>query len=282
MVDKAEDTPVEPPPAEQVLSLVRQQFGANAQAYGTSPVHVRGASLGRLVDVLALEPTWSVLDVATGGGSVALACAPHVQRVVASDVTPEMLEVVSQRAAEAGLSNVDTELANAHDLPYEADSWDAVTCRIAPHHFHDPAAFVSEVARVLRPGGLFGLVDNVVPDDESVAAFANQWEQKRDPSHVRCLSVDEWLGLLVANGFEVQHRELLSKEMGFAWWCDNMSVPEDVRAELLDELRNADASVHDFLRPRFAEPVTHESTVFHLTEVLLVAAAHKATTAAEV
>ncbi len=253
------------------LDVVRAQFGANAEAYGTSAVHARGASLGRLVELLHLNETLKVLDIATGGGSVALACAPHVSTVVASDATPEMLEVVTRRAHDDGVTNLQVELADAHDLPFGDDTWDVATCRIAPHHFHSPDRFVAEVARTLRPGGLFGLVDNVVPNDVNVAAFANEWERKRDPSHARCLSVDEWLGLLVANGFDVEHRELMSKEMGFSWWCDNMSVAGETRVELLDELHAAGEQIHAFLRPQFGEPVEQDTTVFHLTEVVLVA-----------
>lgn len=255
---------------EDRLATVRRQFGANAEAYGTSPVHVRGASLGRLVEVLPLQSTWSLLDVATGGGSVALACAPHVARVTASDATAEMLDVVRQRALDEDLSNVAVDIADAHELPYDDGSWDVVTCRIAPHHFHDPGQFVAEAVRVLRPGGVFGLVDNVVPDDRDVALFANDWERKRDPSHARCLSVNEWLDLFLGQNLDIEHRELLSKEMGFAWWCDNMSVPEATRAELLTELQGAGEAVHGFLRPQFTDPVEQASTIFHLTEVLMV------------
>ncbi len=261
--------------SDENLELVREQFGANAEAYGTSAVHARGASLGLLVDRLGLDPSWAVLDVATGGGSVALACAPHVASVVASDATPQMLDVVQRRAEEEGVDNLSTEIADAHDLPYADGRWDTVTCRIAPHHFHDPAKFVAEVARTLRPGGVFGLVDNVVPDDSNVATFANEWERKRDPSHARCLSVNEWLTLLSVNGFTIEHRELLAKEMGFTWWCDNMSVPADVREQLLAELAAADEDVRAFLRPKFGEyedqSIDPDTTVFYLTEVVLVA-----------
>ena len=49
-----------------------------------------------------------------------------------------------------------------------------MTCRIAPHHFADVPAFVAEVVRVLRPGGTFGLVDNISPDEPKAAALHNR------------------------------------------------------------------------------------------------------------
>lgn len=68
-------------------SLVQQQFGAHASAYATSAVHATGASLARVVELVAPQPHWHALDIATGAGHMGLAFAPHVARVVATDIT---------------------------------------------------------------------------------------------------------------------------------------------------------------------------------------------------
>ena len=72
-------------------SLIKSQFGAAADKYATSRVHAKGASLGRLVELVKPKANWHALDVATGGGHTAAAFAPHVAAVIASDLTPEML-----------------------------------------------------------------------------------------------------------------------------------------------------------------------------------------------
>lgn len=251
--------------------LVRRQFGANAANYATSPVHAKGASLRRLVELLDPDPGWRALDLATAAGHTAFALAPLVEEVVATDITPEMLAVARAGAAERGLDNVVVEEADAEAIPFGDDEFDVVTCRIAPHHFAHPSRFVAEVARVLRPGGRFGLVDNVVPDDEVAAGFANRWEKRRDPSHVRCLSVAEWLDLCRQHGFEIDHSELMAKRMRFAAWADNMGVEEDRRATLLAELEQAPPRAAAFLRPELGEPGDQETAAFHLTEVVIVA-----------
>lgn len=258
------------------IELVRRQFGANAAKYATSPVHAKGASLGRLVELLPLAQDWHALDIATAAGHTAFAVAPHVATVVASDITPEMLEVAKAQAKERHLANVEFELADAEGLPFDSNSFDVVTCRIAPHHFGAPNRFVEEMARVVKPGGYVGVVDNVVPNDPEVAGFANAWEAKRDPSHVRCLSVDEWLGLFVASGLEIVHVELMSKEMGFDWWAENMAVPPDIRLELLSELANASTAIKQFLRPQPEAPLDPLTAVFHLTEAIFVARKRRA------
>ncbi|HET7155886.1 MAG TPA: class I SAM-dependent methyltransferase, partial [Hyphomicrobiaceae bacterium] len=154
-------------------SLVQQQFGAHAGAYATSAVHAKGASLGRLVELVKPGPHWQALDIATGAGHTAAAFAPHVARVIASDVTDEMLAEARKLAAAKGLANMETASADAEALPFEDGRFDLVTCRIAPHHFPDIPMFVGQVWRVLKPGGTFALVDNIAPDTESTPGFSS-------------------------------------------------------------------------------------------------------------
>jgi ubiquinone/menaquinone biosynthesis C-methylase UbiE len=250
--------------------LVRRQFGQNAANYATSVVHAKGASLERLVELMAPDGDWRVLDIATAAGHTAFAFAPHVAEVVASDLTPEMLEVARAGGVERGLSNVAYELADAESLPFDDASFDAVTCRIAPHHFPNPQAFIAEVARVLRPGGRFGLVDNMVNPEAS--QFVNDWERKRDPSHVLALGLEEWESMTSAAGLATEQAETMAKRMQFQAWTDNMSVPDDVRVELLAELETAPEAAATYLRPEFGQPGDQASAAFHLTEGILVTA----------
>src|SRR5207253_1079707 len=103
----------------------------------TSAVHAKGASLGRLVELVKPQADWQTLDVATGAGHSAAAFAPHVARAVASDITEEMLAEVRKLAASKSLANMEAVSADAEALPFEAGEFNLVTCRIAPHHFPD-------------------------------------------------------------------------------------------------------------------------------------------------
>ncbi len=248
--------------------LIRRQFGPNAANYATSAVHAKGASLGRIVELLEPEPNWRLLDIAAAAGHTGFAFAPQVAEVVISDLLEEMLTVARTRSTELGLTNVSFELADAEALPFDDQSFDAVTCRIAPHHFPNPDRFVAEVTRVLRPGGRFGLVDNMVNTEAS--AFVNRWEKKRDPSHVLALSVEEWAELIVGAGMELVSVETMAKRMGFQAWVENMSVPTATRAELLAELEEAPADAKTYLRPEFGDAGDQEAAAFYLTEGLLV------------
>ena len=242
-------------------SLVQQQFGAHAAAYATSAVHAKGASLARLVELVGPKPHWHALDVATGAGHTAAAFAPHVARAVASDLTPQMLAEAAKLAKARGLANMETAHADAEALPFADASFDLVTCRIAPHHFPDVARFVADVARVLKGGGTFALVDNIAPDalstpgfsDAELAAAAdayNLFEKLRDPSHGRCLGMGEWSALMRSAGLDVHHTERLPKDMEFASWVERMSVDAATVARLRAMLDDGAPALKAFLKPR--------------------------------
>ena len=250
----------------EALAASQQQFGKNAANYATSTVHAKGASLGRIVEMVQPQASWHALDIATAAGHTAFAVAQHVASVVATDVTPEMLEVAQGVATDRGITNVSFEEADAHQLGFDDASFDLVTCRIAPHHFANPAQFVNEAARVLRSGGVFGLVDNLAPEDPATATWCDDFERRRDHSHLRCLPVSEWITLLEAAGLTVVSVETMGKKMVFEPWADNMSVPTETRQQLLADLAGASDDVVAWLRPDLRDEPS-----FVLTEGLFVA-----------
>ncbi len=254
---------------------VREQFGANAAHYVSSPTHAQGASLARLVELVAPRPAWRVLDVATATGHTALAFAPFVAAVVGLDLTPQMLPLAAQLAADRGATNLAWTVGDVDDLPFDGGAFDVVTCRIAPHHFADIGRFIAEAARVLRPGGALAVVDNVVPGSRrhgkqadrqrQAGEYVNAFEKLRDPSHVRCLSYEEWLAALAAAGLVVAAQETLDKRLTFETWAARHS-PE-MLARLRAMLLRAPAAAAEFL-----DPQTHSGlTTFRLREGVFVA-----------
>jgi len=246
---------------------VRAQFGAHADAYATSKVHAQGASLARLVELVAPQSDWHALDVATAAGHTAFIFAPHVADVVATDITPEMLPVAARVAAEKGITNVTFREADAEALPFANATFDLVTCRIAPHHFPNIDHFLAEAARVLRPGGVLAVVDNVVPEGEA-GAYVNEFEKLRDPSHYRCLSLDEWIAAFQMAGFTPQHQETAFKAMTFNDWVIRMGAAAATIAYLRAMLLDAPPAAADFLQPQASD----DDISFYLTEAIVVGA----------
>lgn len=218
---------------------VQEQFGGSAAHYVVSAGHAAGDDLDQLVSWAEGGPDRVALDVATGGGHTALALAPLYGKVVASDLTPRMLAAAEAFLRERGATNVTFERADAENLPFSDAAFDLVSCRIAPHHFARPADFVREVARVLRPGGIFLLVDSVVPEQPALAEFLNHVEKLRDPTHVRSLTQSEWRGLAEANGLSVEAEEVVRKTHGLVLWLERARTPEPVGMEVTELFRAA-------------------------------------------
>lgn len=200
-------------------SMSRERFGQYAVGYVTNQTHAKGSELDRLIEIAQPQPNWMALDVATGGGHTALKFAPYVRQVTASDLTPQMLEEARAFITGQGMTNVDFQLADAEDLPFEDAAFDLVTCRIAPHHFPNVQQFVHEAARVLKPGGLLLVQDQVSPEDTDAARYVDAFEKLRDPSHYRVYGETEWVNLFQNAGLTVEHTEQLSKRHELVHWA---------------------------------------------------------------
>ena len=95
-----------------------------------------------------------VLEVAAGTGLVTLQVAPAVASLVATDRSPEMLEVLRDRVKVAGLANVEVKEADVLALGFADASFDAVIAANLLHLLPEPGKALDEIRRVLRPGGL--------------------------------------------------------------------------------------------------------------------------------
>jgi SAM-dependent methyltransferase len=178
-------------------------WSTRAQAFRESPAHREGPDLDLLVELCEPGGGVTVLDVATGGGHVARRLRERGCDVVTVDPAPGMKADV---------------VARAEHLPFGDGSFDVVTCRIAPHHFEDIRAAVSELARVARR--LLVIEDNLFVDDRVEEA-----ERLRDPTHVRCYSEDEWKELLTDAGLEVERAERLERRRDVDDWLARVDTP---------------------------------------------------------
>jgi len=110
-----------------------------------------------LVEAAGITAGDHVLDVAAGAGNVAIPAAATGAHVVATDLTPELLDQGRTDAAAHGVQ-LDWQVADAEHLPFEPDTFDVVTSCVgvmfAPHHQQS----ADELVRVCRPGGRIGLI----------------------------------------------------------------------------------------------------------------------------
>jgi len=127
----------------------------------------------RAADLAALRPGDRALDVATGTGDLAIELAGRVApggEVIGTDFSEQMLALA--RAKEAG---VRFELANALDLPYEDDRFDAATVGFGARNFSDLERGLAEMTRVVRPGGRVVVLEITTPRSPPLSSFFELW-----------------------------------------------------------------------------------------------------------
>ncbi|MCY3979865.1 MAG: class I SAM-dependent methyltransferase [Chloroflexi bacterium] len=236
---------------QDAKALSQARYSRFAEGYVSSETHARGSDLDRLLAIVQPQPHWQALDIATGGGHTALKFAPHVARVIASDLTPRMLENARRFIVEErGVDNVNFEQADAENLPFEDERFDLVTCRIAPHHFPDAPRFVMECARVLKAGAVFMLQDHVLPEDREAARFVDQFERLRDPSHHHAFSEAQWMAMFERAKFTVEHSEHYLKRHDFIPWARRQGNDDVTIAELIQMVRDAPAIAREWMDPK--------------------------------
>lgn len=135
----------------------------------------------RAADVANVGPGAHVLDVATGTGDLAIELAKRVApggSVTGVDFSEEMLVVARDKQLSA-LAGVDAEVVfdqgNALDLKYDDDMFDAVTVGFGVRNFSDLAAGLKEMARVVRPGGKFVILEISQPQKGPLSYFYKAW-----------------------------------------------------------------------------------------------------------
>ena len=127
-----------------------------------------GEATDRMLDDVRITDGSSVLDVAAGAGGQTLAAARRVGptgRVLATDISPTILEYAAKVAADSGLDNVVTLEADGEDLStVPEETFDAAISRVGLIYFPDQHGALTEICRTLRPGGRLSSVVYSTPD----------------------------------------------------------------------------------------------------------------------
>jgi arsenite methyltransferase len=177
----------------------------DAEQRGELPQAATLASLGcgNPTAVADLHAGETVLDLGSGGGIDVILSAKRVGPAGTAygvDMTDEMLALAQQNAREAGVANVHFLKGVIEQIPLPADSVDVVISNCVINLSTDKPAVLTEIARVLRPGGRIGISDVVAEDRLSTA------ERAERGSYVGCiagaLSKGEYEAGLEAAGFE--------------------------------------------------------------------------------
>lgn len=153
---------------------VRAMFDRVAGVYDlmnsvmTAGMHHRWRA--RAADLAGAGPGDEVLDVATGTGDLAVELASRGATVVAGDFSEEMLA-----RARAKQPQIRWEWANALELPYESNRFAAATVGFGARNFSDLARGISEMVRVVAPGGRVVILEITTPRKPPLSTFFSVW-----------------------------------------------------------------------------------------------------------
>ena len=181
-----------------------------------------------------------------------------------------MLATARRLFQTAGLWNAQFVRAGAEQLPFPKASFDIVTTRLAAHHFDDVALAMGQVARVLRPGGVFIFVDTTAPEDLESAAYQDEVELLRDPTHKRIHTERNWAAFIEQAGFRVEKSEVVLKAHDFEPWLERGGEDETTQQRVRTRFLEAPASA-----VRDLEIVVAEGKVKSFTDRKLVLAARR-------
>jgi demethylmenaquinone methyltransferase/2-methoxy-6-polyprenyl-1,4-benzoquinol methylase len=186
-------------PAQEKAGLVREVFDSVAGNYdlmndlmslGVHRIWKRdfAASSG-------IGPGNRVLDLAGGTGDIATLLSKRVGAngcVVLSDINEAMLSVGRQRLEDQGIvGNVSYAIANAENLPFESDEFDAVTIAFGLRNVTDKNAALREMYRVLKPGGRALILEFSSVKPEPLKAIYDAWSFGALPILGKLIADDE-------------------------------------------------------------------------------------------
>ena len=126
-------------------------------------------------------------------------------------------------------------IAPADHLPFADSSFDAVSCRIAAHHFPDVLAAVREMARVARHRV-------VICDNTFTSESAEEADRLRDPSHIRNYGTPEWHSFFELAGLEVAEETSMVRDTDFEDWLARTETPASDCGRVRELL---DSRIHD-------------------------------------
>ena len=213
------------------LSRIQDQFRRQSEAYSKMAV-VTDPRLLEQIAALAGDGA-RALDVACGPGFVTMALAARFGAVAGIDATDRLIARARTEAAARGIANIAFAMADVCRMPLRADSFDAVACRFAFHHFSDPRGVLAEMKRVCRPGGRMVIVDMTTSEDAARADYHNRLERLCDPTHARAIPISEWQAMFAEARLRIVSKTDRESSYELDAWIEHGGPPPERRAEIV-------------------------------------------------
>ncbi len=154
----------------QYKNTTHDQWQAAAEAwYRWSPTLKQwlGKATDRMLEMAGISEGHRVLDIAAGAGEQSITAAKKVGPsgyVLATDISANILDYARQMAEQAGVNNMETKVMDGENLSLPGETFDAVISRVGLIYFPDQQKALTEMLRVLKPGGKVAAIVYSTPD----------------------------------------------------------------------------------------------------------------------
>lgn len=214
---------------------IRTEFTHQSQSFGDSEAMSSAQTLGVLAELVPADPKARWIDVACGPGVVSRAVAARVGTVTGVDLTPAMVKEAERKALDDGIDNVSFLLGDATALDFTDGSFDGAITRFSFHHIPMPSRVLAEMARLVRSGGWVVVGDQVTDDDGEGAAWHQEIERLRDPTHWASQRLGRVREMGEEAGLELEEERLVPIEIDYEDWLARGSAGQSA-SPLIDRL----------------------------------------------
>jgi ubiquinone/menaquinone biosynthesis C-methylase UbiE len=218
--------------------IIKKEFEKQAKSFSKQGLNQSNSKyIDWILKDIPLKKEFNVLDVAAGTAIMSRAIAPFVSRVVAIDISKDMLEQGRIQTKSVNLKNIDFVEGAVEDLPFDDNSFDLVISRFAFHHFVQPEIVISEMKRVCKKNGLVVIVD-ITPNDAVLSENYNYYERLRDPSHTEALTSQDFINLFNKLNIICDSIDTSRVEVNLNNWLSLTNTDYAVRNKIKTDLLN--------------------------------------------
>ena len=215
------------------VEKIKSAFTAQAEHFETHKGNFTNKEyLDYVVSEVQPKKEDNVLEAAAGTCVCGRTFAPLVHSVTCVDLTPAMLSVGREQAEKQELKNMSFVIGDVNELPFLDNRFDIVISRLAFHHFADVNRAFSEMARVLKKGGIFVFIDMEATDEE-LRSVQDEIETMRDASHIKNLSKEEILKLFRDNHISIEKSSTVIMKKNLNDWLDFTNTPADMKKTIM-------------------------------------------------
>jgi len=179
-----------------------------AERYSKRPVADEASYQKKLeVTQTYFRPETKVLEFGCGTGSTAIVHAPHVNQILAIDISPKMIEICRRKAAQTGVDNITFDVGTIEDLDVSDGSFDVVLGLSILHLLEDKEAAIAKVHRLLKPGGVFVTSTSCIADTMKLfKLIAPVGKLLGLMPYLDIFTTEELVAGLTAAEFEIDHQ----------------------------------------------------------------------------